>query len=96
MLPALPYCVLHALPLLILPTLPCSLQAIARGAKSEAAWEADCKVYAAKYPKEYAEFTALISGRAQLGLGKERLELEGIQKQIELYCSQVANKFVSR
>mmetsp|Transcript_4402 Transcript_4402/g.7261 ORF Transcript_4402/g.7261 Transcript_4402/m.7261 type:complete len:715 (-) Transcript_4402:406-2550(-) len=41
--------------------------AIARGAKSEEQWNADCAVYAAKYPKEYAEFSGLISGKLPQG-----------------------------
>lgn len=35
----------------------------ANGQKAEEQWKADCKAYAAKYPKEWAEFEGLISGK---------------------------------
>ncbi len=41
---------------------PMPMQSVARGAKAEEAWKADCAAYAAKYPAEYAEFTGLLSG----------------------------------
>ena len=42
-------------------------QAITRGQKSEEQWKADCAEYAKKYPKEFAEFTALTSGKLPAG-----------------------------
>lgn len=44
--------------------------AIARGAKEEADWKAACAEYQAKYPKEFAEFEALISGKLPEGWEK--------------------------
>ncbi|KXZ42742.1 hypothetical protein GPECTOR_121g443 [Gonium pectorale] len=38
-------------------------QAITRGADAEAEWKAACAEYKAKYPKEWAEFEALTSGK---------------------------------
>jgi transketolase len=38
------------------------MQAIARGAKEEAAWKANCVEYSKKYPKEFQEFVDLTSG----------------------------------
>ncbi len=48
--------------------LACRAQAITRGAKEEEQWKADCAAYAAKYPKEYKEFSDLISGERD-GMG---------------------------
>ncbi|KAJ9511738.1 hypothetical protein QJQ45_022607 [Haematococcus lacustris] len=44
--------------------------AATNGAKAEAQWHADCETYAAKYPKEYAEFKQLISGELPEGWAK--------------------------
>jgi len=44
--------------------------AITRGAKEEEQWKANCAAYAAKYPKEWAEFEALTSGKLPEGWEK--------------------------
>lgn len=40
-------------------------KAIAKGAAEEAEWKANCVAYKAKYPKEWAEFEALTSGKVR-------------------------------
>lgn len=44
-----------------------SPQAVTRGAKAEEEWKAGCAEYAKKYPKEFAEFEGLVSGKLPQG-----------------------------